>query len=227
MDVKLYFLLHLMLYRLAIIASGVICITLGYRMFCKGLWPDSKTGESEMKAEIGGVKFFLKNGAPGTLFAVFGAAIIIAMIISGSPEYGKETLNQTTTAKLEEKETLKGNSEEGQQYAYYLQKAKSCEKNGQLTEAVDNYAESLRIASESMNNLAWLYLETGENLDEASSISKMAVKFNPKEGNCWDTLAEILYKQGKYQDALEAKEKAAALDVKYKKDIEKFKEAVK
>ncbi|RMD51773.1 MAG: hypothetical protein D6828_06730, partial [Nitrospirae bacterium] len=72
MDIAFYFLLYVTVFRLAIIAAGVISIILGYRLFCRGVWPDRGSAQpTEVEAEIAGSHFTLKNAAPGTCFALF------------------------------------------------------------------------------------------------------------------------------------------------------------
>ncbi len=95
MDVKIAFIIYLILYRLAIIAVGAVSITLGYRLFCKGIGsrseeekkPGTEGGNgAESRIKLLGMEFMLKGGAPGTFFAIFGVVIISAMIVSGGPE---------------------------------------------------------------------------------------------------------------------------------------------
>jgi tetratricopeptide (TPR) repeat protein len=241
MNIQLYFLIYLSLYRLAVIAAGTICIMLGYRMFCKGLWPESNTHASEMMAEIKGVKFFLKNAAPGTFFALFGAIIISTMIVLGSPEYTRETLNNISsegeqikgtqaeslnTIISQKKETLRGEDDSAQRYVYYYKLGMAYEKQERIKQAVENYTAALKMASKAMNNLAWLHYRLGEDSDDALSLAKMAIRFNSEDANYWDTLAKILFKIGNYQEALNAKQKASELNPKFSDNIEKFKEAV-
>jgi len=246
MDFNTYFLVYLILYRLSVITAGIVCVTLGYRMFCKGLWPDSKSGGNELTAEIGGMKFFLKNGAPGTFFALFGIIIISAMIITGAPEYTRHILNKSISEKsgeqdkqskpektgeksvVEEKIMLKGDSYNSSDYSRFMEKAKAFEINGQIREASLKYQEAISVASEAMNNLAWIYLNTGDGkLEDALQLSKMAVKYNSADADYCDTLSGILFKKGEYQDALQAKTRAAELDEKFKNGMKKFEDAVK
>ena len=77
------------------ISSGVISIVLGYRLFCRGVWPSSNTSQgTDVEANVAGSRFKLKNAAPGTCFALFGGVIICIMFAKGSPELTLETLNK-------------------------------------------------------------------------------------------------------------------------------------
>jgi hypothetical protein len=84
-------LIYLLSYRLAIIAAGIISIVLGYLLFCRGVWPKEGKG-SDVDAKIGASRLTLKNAAPGTCFAFFGAILISIMVATGKPEAVKETL---------------------------------------------------------------------------------------------------------------------------------------
>lgn len=95
MDITHSFIFYLILFRLSIISAGVISIILGYRLFCKGVWPEIGRGGTSVDAKIVGYHFTLKNAAPGTCFAFFGVLIISIMFVSGSPELTLKTLKET------------------------------------------------------------------------------------------------------------------------------------
>jgi hypothetical protein len=38
-EIALPFIIYVTVFRLAIIAAGIISIILGYRLFCRGVWP--------------------------------------------------------------------------------------------------------------------------------------------------------------------------------------------
>ena len=83
MDIATGFLIYASLFRLAVIAAGVVCVVLGYRLFVRGVMPEGRT-DAEVAA--GDIRLSLKNAAPGTIFALFGASTIMVMLIQGSPE---------------------------------------------------------------------------------------------------------------------------------------------
>jgi len=83
MDLLTSFLIYATLFRLAVIAAGALIIVLGYRLFLQGL---ASGDETDASLEGGGFKLALKNAAPGTSFALFGAVLISVMVIQGSPE---------------------------------------------------------------------------------------------------------------------------------------------
>lgn len=163
------------------------------------------------------------------------------MIVLGSPEYTRETLNNISsegeqikgtqaeslnTIISQKKETLRGEDDSAQRYVYYYKLGMAYEKQERIKQAVENYTAALKMASKAMNNLAWLHYRLGEDSDDALSLAKMAIRFNSEDANYWDTLAKILFKIGNYQEALNAKQKASELNPKFSDNIEKFKEAV-
>ncbi len=245
MDVKIAFIIYLILYRLAIIAVGAVSITLGYRLFCKGIGsrseeekkPGAKTrSEAESRIKLPGMEFMLKSAAPGTFFAIFGVVIISAMIVSGAPEMTMEIIKTPLKlqddsydikgASIQEIEIVKLRGEPAE-YAKRLESAENYYDNGQHSKAAKDYREALKIACYPMNALAWIYFNSNEDrMDEALRLSEMAVRYNPGNPNYRDTLAEILYKKGEFKKALVEIEKADEIDEKYEEKVEKFREAV-
>jgi len=56
--------------------------------------------------------------------------------------------------------------------------------------------------SDSYNDLAWLYAQANTNLDEALVLIDKALVFYPKRLAYLDTKAEILYKLGRFEEAV-------------------------
>jgi len=71
---------------------------MGYRLFMSGIWGNA--GNLETKFKDGGL--VLRQAAPGTFFALFGALIIACTIIKGfSWDHERKSTEQfTPTAKL-------------------------------------------------------------------------------------------------------------------------------
>ena len=70
---------------------------------------------------------------------------------------------------------------------------------GQSEKAIKHYEEAIRYApdlAESKNNLAYLYAESGENLDRALDLAQDAKALLPDDPNAADTLGWVLYKRG-------------------------------
>lgn len=67
------------IYKLACLAVGLLLCHMGYQLFIKGIWGNA----GDVDARYGSTKLVLKQGAPGTFFAVLGAGIIVATIVMG------------------------------------------------------------------------------------------------------------------------------------------------
>ena len=61
------------------------------------------------------------------------------------------------------------------------------------------------------NNLAWLYAETGSNLEKAWNLAEMARERYPKNSNILDTLGWVYFKTGSYQRAINLFEESVQL----------------
>ncbi len=77
-----FYLVYLASWRLSVVGTGALCIYLGFRLFALGL----EAGKSDMEVEHGGSIVRLRNIAPGTAFALFGAVLIGSMVVSAPPE---------------------------------------------------------------------------------------------------------------------------------------------
>ena len=95
-----HFLIYLGLYRLGIVAAGVAGMWLGYLLFRRGLAAGGTTtdGETTLEADIGGNTLSLKGAAPGIFFALFGAGLIVAMVVTGAPGVTLSNLQQAAGA---------------------------------------------------------------------------------------------------------------------------------
>lgn len=85
--------LYLLIWRIAVLVTGVILVIVGYKLFRAGITDNKGT------LEAGNEKASLKiaNIAPGTFFALFGTFIIVTIVwrspaeIVIPPELSKET----------------------------------------------------------------------------------------------------------------------------------------
>ncbi len=61
----------------------------------------------------------------------------------------------------------------------------------------------------SYNNLAWVYLEQGDQLRKAEQLAREAIRRTPEQRPYYlDTLGVVLYRQGRISEALEALEES-------------------
>jgi tetratricopeptide (TPR) repeat protein len=84
-------------------------------------------------------------------------------------------------------------------------KAMLLDASNRRSEAIQHYKKALDIdphAAVAANNLAWLYADAGENLDEALSLARTAKAQLPESVDVSDTLAWVFYKKGMFDLAI-------------------------
>jgi tetratricopeptide (TPR) repeat protein/Tfp pilus assembly protein PilE len=104
------------------------------------------------------------------------------------------------------------------------------EEAGILDKAEDYYRQALSldpINPYRMNNLAWLQIDNDRNINEGLGLIDNALKSEPDNYNYLDTKGWGLFKQGKYEEALEFLEKSWALKPVYNHGIYLHLEAAK
>jgi tetratricopeptide (TPR) repeat protein len=237
MDLSWGFLGYLATYRLSIISVGALSIVLGYRLFCKGLYPQSDVESSEFHAKIGETELSLTSAGPGLFFALFGVIVISVMIVQGNPEMTLKR-NQPSEPETEKKVyfqkplspqkaddhvsmelTMRGNQDETGSIQHDINQGKQLEREGNIDAAIQMYRKALIQATPAMNGLAWLYTtKKNDHKELAEYLSRTTIHLCPDEANYWDTLSEILLKNKQYHQALTAKKKAASLDKSFEKD---------
>jgi hypothetical protein len=67
---------YVLIWRVCVLACGLVAVVLGYRLFKIGFTAQ----QGELEAGIGGHTLKFRNIAPGVFFALFGAAIIAALV---------------------------------------------------------------------------------------------------------------------------------------------------
>ena len=180
MDILSTYVIYLALFRLAIIASGIVGIILGYRLFTKGVFPDVNSNPStdgtKVTAEFANARFTLRNAAPGTCFALFGVIIIAVMFAAGSPEINLELL-----AKGDVKATVRGDDQEEIQ----SESARALDylKQGDNRRARDTVLDSLKSLAPSFNDFAWVLLKSAPELPQTAMLAKIAVAADPQNPN--------------------------------------------
>jgi hypothetical protein len=73
---------YVLIWRICVLACGLVAIVLGYKLFKAGF----AAHEGDLEAGVGGSSLKVRNIAPGTFFALFGAAIIAALVWSSPSE---------------------------------------------------------------------------------------------------------------------------------------------
>ena len=84
---------YVLIWRICVLACGLVAVVLGYRLFKLGF----AAQQGDLEAGVGGSTLKVRNIAPGTFFALFGAAIIAALVWSSPSEIivPKEALTAT------------------------------------------------------------------------------------------------------------------------------------
>lgn len=67
------------LYKIVCLVVGSLFCWLGYRLFTLGVWGHAGDFDAKFKS----TKLVLKSAAPGTFFAILGAAIVIVTLWQG------------------------------------------------------------------------------------------------------------------------------------------------
>ena len=92
-----YAVTYLLSFRLAIVVLGGLSIYLGYRLFTHALSPSGRgaDADTEISGRFKDAEITLRNAAPGTCFAAFGAALTISVLAGSPPEFGVSNSMQT------------------------------------------------------------------------------------------------------------------------------------
>lgn len=194
----LYFILYVITFRLGIIAAGIIAIILGYRLFCKGVWPDKTKQQTSALLDTGSFKFIIKNGSPGIFFALFGSIIISVMLMQSTPELIVESSDGRASKIIRgEKDIVT----EEMNILLLNEKGVNYEEQGDYQNALNCYTEAVRMASIPINNLAWRLQERGK-YESAIQLAKVAVLMEPEKDDFLDTLIVSLCKNRQGNEAL-------------------------
>lgn len=78
-----------------------------------------------------------------------------------------------------------------------------------------------------LNYLGYLYAEQNKNLDEAYVMIEKALKFEPENSAYLDSMAWVLYRLKRYQEAFEYQKKALKKSPEEKEMVEHMKEILK
>jgi len=73
---------YVLIWRLCVLACGLVSVILGYQLFKLGL----AAQRGDLEAGVAGNTLKIRNIAPGTFFALFGAAIIATLVWTSPSE---------------------------------------------------------------------------------------------------------------------------------------------
>lgn len=153
--------IYLACYRIAVLAAGVICMILGFRLLLAGM-PATDKG-AKIGVERSEYKLTAENIAPGTCFAIFGVIIITVTLAGDKPEIN--LLNLVEKNGTVQMANLRG----------------SDSNNERLGEVLNNVA--WKLYNEKLDNRGILKL--------AEFLAEEAVNLYPHEKNYKDTREKI------------------------------------
>lgn len=79
MSVETQIILSSLVYKLFSLGAGVLLAYLGYRLFMAGVWGSG----GDVEAKFRETSVVVKEGAPGTFFAICGAIVICFTVFKG------------------------------------------------------------------------------------------------------------------------------------------------
>ncbi|MCI5131714.1 MAG: hypothetical protein D3904_09350, partial [Candidatus Electrothrix sp. EH2] len=249
MDSLVGFFIYATIFRLAIIAAGIVSIVLGYKLFVLGVIGGEKT---RINAQAGQIRLTLANAGPGLGFALLGVFAILVMLIQGNPEYLKEEYKEqlakcncsskveTAAVPLPDEQQVKtrtseytiqkykggnNNNEDIPSVNQALNEAKQLQHAGDIESAIKIYRTVLSDSKTPfiLNELAWLYKEKQQRVDEALLLAHAATTIDRNNANAFDTLALILLDKKE----LDAAEQAVQTALKLDPDNQDYKETLK
>ncbi len=181
MELSVQYLVYATVFRVSVIAAAIVCIVLGYRLFIRGGFAPAGTGAggTEAEAQAGEFKLTVRNAAPGTCFALFGAAMIAVTVIRASPELslemqtpspaqietalnteaGSESLSAASRQPPSEslhvrRESLHLRSEDAQEFDRLMAAGHASYQTGDADEALRAYFQALALEHLSVGQLA-------------------------------------------------------------------------
>lgn len=215
MPLEIAYFIYATAFRLAVIAVGAVAILLGYLLFVRGA---VARGRTEAGLEISQFKLDLKTAAPGTGFAAFGAAVVVVMLVTGSPSLMLETAQSAATSDGPVRVLrLKGGGgiELPGSLADTLAGAAERHRAGNPAAAMAAYSAVLETpdlsvaeAALALEPMARIALARGDH-EQAETLGRMAVLFSGAAPAALDTLARTLIARERPAEAVPAARRAA------------------
>jgi tetratricopeptide (TPR) repeat protein len=104
-------------------------------------------------------------------------------------------------------------------------KARADELYGESKHAVEAVLAKYPDSANDHNNLAWLQVNCGRELDDAMSHARRAVELKPKNAAYLDTLAEVQYRRGEFDEAIKTMKRCQELQPgvpRHREQIDRF-----
>jgi tetratricopeptide (TPR) repeat protein len=214
MSLESSFVIYSCVFRPGMISAGVVSIVLGYRLFRAEILAKTQAAPTSVQVSVLGQRFELRNAAAGTAFALFGVIIVSVMAVQGNPELIARSISSLSAggSQLESEIKLRGNSAtDTSKFEEDVEKGLEYERRNDLARATAKYEDALTSLATPMNQLAWSYHRLGNDGD-AVPLAQLATQLSPRQAAYAATLAKVLAKLGKREEALRWIVKAAELD---------------
>jgi tetratricopeptide (TPR) repeat protein len=213
------FLLYALLFRAGIIAAGLYAMRLGQVLLRESNRRGSAAHDNRSSAEtsLPGFRIRLTNVTSGTIFALFGAVLVVAMVIQGNPQ--RTVTRQDKPGEVAETVSMRGAP--GGAIESLIEDGKNAEKARSLPDAEKSYRSALEKTAPAMNSLAWIYAQEGK-APQGRVFASAAVELDSDNPHYLDTLAEAEFRAGNRDLALQAIEKAAQLNASFQPRLAEF-----
>jgi hypothetical protein len=210
MPFEVVFIVYAGLYWTFVSVVGALSIYLGYRLFLAAYDHDRRRERARQKegaatgteadVQLGTMKLTLRNAAPGTCFALFGAALVVTMVTNGRPSF---RLRQMATG--EKRILMRGADDSpGRRASYFkeeLETAARHRREGRPDQALGSYMRALSDpempladAAKPLNEMAWILHK--QEAPEALPLAAVAVALDFRKEEAIDTLARIASARG-------------------------------
>lgn len=215
---------YLAAHRLMMFVAGTVSIVLGYRLLMAGLSSDvpmkanAEPKDQLLSARLWGATFSMRNLAPGTAFAFFGAAMLTGVAIHRPPEIKFENI-ATGGSRSEFRGTPMAAAGASTVDAIQLV------RNGETVAGLTLARKAIRRLADELNDIAWVLVTANGDAKLALSLSEAAVAIDERNATYLDTLATALSANGRHDAAVAALERASREDPKYRANLEKLRGA--
>lgn len=211
---------YLALYRLLIFVAGILSIVCGYRLFVLGMghgmdMHDARREETTT-ADFKTGTITLRNIAPGTAFALFGAVMVASMALHSPPEVTLDSLEKDGTKMRAE---LRGEEKPSRSAASALERL----NGGDKTAAKEIAYQAAQDLAPQLNDISWVMVKTGSDPSLARKLAETAVAISSNKASFLDTLSEAYLAAGEPKSAQETLARAAAMDSKYESKFQELK----
>ena len=220
MDNVTTFVFYLTMHRVLVFACGIVSIVLGYRLLMRGLARGAGSEESvsqAIEAKLGNTRLVVKNLAPGSLFALFGALMVASMVLNAPPEI---TLKEVRNDRGATVVTLRGDEAHDVSNTtavadIVVNDALRLLKSGEQGAAAAAAAKIIEASASAWNDLAWVVVSTHGNSELALRIAQAAVAADPASAEYLHTLAYVFNARGERDAALHTLRRAAQIDPRF------------